>query len=155
QAPEQLQFMGHRIQALYDGAIRSALKGLRRGEVKKLDAVLTAGDEWMDDLGNNVGRVFTRDELVTEGVNGVKLTERQYQAYLDIRKAVDHLHKTKNNEIIRRWKAQGVKLARWGDEDAPVKTYETAADALNGFRTASVRSHWVGVEGSKVRTFGS
>lgn len=155
QAPEQLQFMGNRIQALYDGAIRSALKGLRRGEVKKLDVVLTAGDEWMDDLGNNVGRVFTRDELVTEGVNGVKLTERQYQAYLDIRKAVDHLHKTKNNEIIRRWKAQGIKLARWGDEDAPVKAYETAADALNGFRTASVRSHWVGVEGSKVRTFGS
>ncbi len=151
QAPEQLQFMGKKIQGLYDGAIKSALKPLSRSEMKGVDFVLTKGDEWVDDLGNNSGRYFTRDEAVVEGIEGVKLTDKQYQAYKDVRKVVDYLHVAKNKEIIDVWKAKGIKVMDWKGERAPVKTYDTPQAALQGFRGASSRSHWIGMEDDTVR----
>jgi hypothetical protein len=154
QLPEQLQFQGMKIQALYDGAIKAALKPLSRKEMKAVDQVLTFGDEFIDDLGQNVGKVFSREELVEEGVNGIKLTDKQYEAYTGVRKVVDHLYQAKNKEIISDMKAKGIKVVEWEGQSSPVKVYDTPEAALSGFRTASTKSHWVGVEGDASKTYG-
>lgn len=153
QAPEQLQYQGAAIQSLYDDAVNAALKTLSRNEVKTLDFVLSKGDEFVDELGNNVGKLFTRDEAVVQGIEGVKLTEKQYQAYTDVRKVVDHLHYAKDKEIKDLWKSKNIKVVDWAGEQAPAKSYETANDAVKGFNMASTRSHWIAVDGGPTKAF--
>lgn len=157
--PEQLQFKGNLIQGMYDEAVRSALapngKKLASKEMKQLEHVLMKGDEAVDELGYNVGKVYTPDELMSEGVEGVRLNERQVSAYQDIRKVMDHLHATKNKEIIDLWKAKGVKLAYQGEDTIPVKMYDTPADAKNAFGMAETRSHWIVDDTNKVHAFES
>ncbi len=155
--PEQLQFQGNKIQSLYDSAMRAALAPngtkLSSSEMKDVEYVLLKGDEALDDLGFNSGRVFTDDELLTEGVGGVKLNARQVESYKGIRKVVDHLHKLKNNEIITRHKADGLKYVDGDGTTTPVKPYKTAVDASNGYRMANTRSSWISMPDGKVLTY--
>lgn len=157
--PEQLQFQGNKIQSMYDSAMRAAIapdgKKLSSKEMKDVEYVLLKGDEALDDLGFNSGKVFDDDELMSEGVGGVVLNARQVQAYKDIRKVVDHLHKTKNAEIVARHKVDGLKYVDWDNTVTPVKPYKTAIDAANGYRMAPTRSHWIGLPDGKMLTYNS
>lgn len=154
QLPEQLQYQGDYIKGMYDGAIKEALKPLSRTEMKGVDYLLTKGDEAVDDLGQNIGKVYTRDEAVVDGVEGVKLTDKQYQSYVDVRKIVDHLHYAKNKEILDYYKANKVKLVDWQGQTAPIKAYETPQAALKGYRNASsTKSHWIGMEDGSIKPY--
>jgi hypothetical protein len=187
--PEQLQFQGNKIQGMYDSAMRAALapngKKLSAKEMKDVEYVLMKGDEALDDLGFNSGKVYDDDELMTEGVGGVVLNKRQVESYKSIRKVVDHLHKQKNAEIIARHKADGLKYVDFGVRNAespivatssadaamverananilagqvntiPVKPYKTAVDAAKGYRMANTRSSWVAMPDGKLLTYKS
>ncbi len=156
QLPEQIQFQGNIVQSMYDEAIRAALKPngkkLSRKEMKSLEHALIKGDEFKDDRGINVGKVFTRDELTKEGIEGVVLNDRAAEAYESVRKVMDHLHMAKNKEIIDLWNARGIKTINWFDTQAPVRVYEEATDAMTAFRTANTRTHWIGETDGSIKT---
>lgn len=153
QIPEQLQYQSAHIQGMYDGGMKAALKSLNSSEMKGVDYALTKGDEFVNDLGQNVGKVFTRDEAVVQGIEGVKLSEKQYEAYLDIQKVVENIHYAKNKEILEQYKVRNVKFVNWGGDTSPAKMYDTPEAALQGFHMSTTRSHWVGVEEGATRTF--
>lgn len=152
--PEQIQFQGNKIQDLYDKAVRAALapdgKKLSSKEMKQVEHVLLKGDEHLDNLGYNTGKVFSDEELMNEGVEGVVLNTRQVKAYKDMRKVLDHLHMVKNKEILDRWNAKGLKIATFGETRSPVKVYERVEDAKAGFSSADAKSHWIGTDTDKL-----
>lgn len=147
QMPEQMQAMSSKVRKLFDTAIKQSLmpdgKRLSRGSYAKLDELLTMGDE--------NSKVYDFKEAVETGVNGIKLNEAEYKAYVGIRQVVDNLYIAKNKEIVDLWKAQGVKVLDWEGQRVPMKTYSDANKARQGFMQAATKSHWVGVrEGDEV-----
>jgi len=151
QLPEQMQMQGAKIRSLYDGAIKRSLKGLNSKSMANVDHALIKGDEFVDDIGEMVGKEFTREELVETGVGGLKLTEQEYGAYRGIRQVVDHMYWSKNKEIIDTWNAKGVKVTNWNGVKVPVKTYSVKADAAAGYAQSETRSRKVIVDGQEGR----
>lgn len=154
--PQQLQFQGAKIRASYDQAIRAALKPINRSGMRKVDDVLQMGNDWMDEAGKNVGKVFTKDELVNQGVNGVKLSAKEYTAYTNMRKIFDHMYWQKNKEIRQVREANGIQSVRMADgAEVAARTYEDSASAAAAFRATESRSHWAIIQrgDGEIRSF--
>lgn len=140
QLPEQMQMQGAKIRSLYDGAIKRSLGKLDKKQMKKVDETLLKGDEFRDENGQMVGREFSKVELVDQGVDGLKLSEKEYVAYKGIRQVVDHMYWAKNKELLNDWRARNVKLVEWSGITLPTKAYNSVLDANNGFRQTASRS---------------
>lgn len=140
QLPEQIRMQGGQIRSLYDRAIKASLKGLNKKQMTNVDMALIKGDEWSNEVGELVGKEFSKTELVDIGVDGLKLSEKEYKAYKGIRKVVDHLYWANNKRLINDMKARNVKLTDWNGVTTPLRTYDSAGDAKNGYLQTDSRS---------------
>lgn len=155
---EQIMFQGSYIGGVYDAAVRAALspqgKKLSRKEIREMNDLLIKGDEWVDELGFNSGRVFDRDGLVDGTELGYKVSPRVADAYVGMRRILDHLHTAKEKQLLEAYEAKGVKIIDWGETQTPVKPYDTVESAMAAFRSTPSRTYWTAIDhGGKVKPF--
>ena len=151
-------FQGSYIGGVYDAAVRAALSPqgtkLSRKEIREMNDLLIKGDEWVDELGFNSGRVFDRDGLVDGTELGYKVSPRVADAYVGTRRILDHLHTAKEKQLLEAYEAKGVKIIDWGETQTPVKPYDTVDSALAAFRSTPSRTYWTAIDhGGKVKPF--
>ncbi len=121
--------------ALFGQALKDVYKPLgsifsrkSRVERKKLDQILQKGDDYIGADGVS-GKVFSYDELVTRGVDGVKLSENGYQSYVRMRKLMDVAYEVKNTEVRANMVSQGVKQVLVNNKPLTGKVFDEAAHA--------------------------
>lgn len=86
----------------------------------------------------NTDIVPTYHKLVNEGVNGVKLTEKEFQTYTGLRKIMDDLWWDNNNALRRDWEVKGVKSVTGRNRNWFAKDFDTAGAASMGYSGGSV-----------------
>ena len=134
-----VMFASSRAQAQYGMAMAAALKPLKgvfksnKGYVKSADKI----DGIMQTL-ENTDTIPTYHKLVNEGVNGVKLTEPEFQAYSGIRKIMDDLWWENNDALRREWDIKGVKSISGDGRNWFAKTMDTSTHAISGYTGGSV-----------------
>lgn len=101
------------------------MKGLTPGgrrRLAELDHVLKVGDARRE--------VYTARELAA-GVDGVKLNEKQIEAYFKVRKLVDVMHQARNHEMRNEMVIRGQKNIRITDDMAEIgKPFEDFQSAV-------------------------
>ena len=100
------------------GIANDSIKGLKKAEVDRLDAVLIAGDEFKDASGAVVGKVFTPKELMLDGIPGVgRLTQKEAESYYKMRTFWDEIHRVSEHQVLRQWNFEGVRtVGTFADE---------------------------------------
>ena len=123
---EQVDFASRKIGKYLRESMNVATKGLNRTSIKKLNYFLEKGDD--------AGKIFSYDELVMQGVGGVKMSSKEYESYLATRQVMDSLWNIKNNQIRRDLAVQGVKDVDVNGVIFKAKPYETASSASAAYR---------------------
>ncbi len=121
-------FKSSKIRAGLQGMVKSATKGLKKKEFKRLEQILAKGADQE--------KVFTYEDLVVNGVGGVRLSEKEYVAYAKTRRIFDHIHGLKNQELLAKFKADNIKKVSAFGETSYSKVYDTADQAIAGIENA-------------------
>jgi len=128
--PQEMQFQSGKIRSSYDSAIRAAYKPggkrLSKKEHVSLNNLLLSGDK--------AEKVYDYETLTTVGVDGVKYSAREAQAYQGIRKVVDHMYHAKDKQIADSMRANNVKVMQWKGRDVAAKAYDSSSSALTARR---------------------
>lgn len=90
------------------------LSPFARKELHEIDSVLMAGDSYKDSTGIR-GKVYSTRELRAGVVDGIKLNDRQIEAYYNLRGLYDSLFWIRNDEMRDALVSQGLKEVRLGD----------------------------------------
>lgn len=104
-----------------------ALEGMNRSSLKKLDHVLRQGDM------NSA--VYTHKQLVTDGLGGVRLTDKEFVAYAGVRRVVDDMWTLENVSTRKGLTSLGIRSIKHNGAVVLGKKFdtpETAAAALRG-----------------------
>jgi len=142
QGPEMALHAGNRIKKKFDKIIRSAFKKLNGEQVKKVNGLVAEGEG---------KKVFTYDEAVGVGVNGVKYTPEEFQAYATVRQTFDSLKRLKEKEILAMADLQNVKRFELHGHLLSGKVYDDSAAAMSGFSSSKTHSNWYILEGKVVQ----
>jgi hypothetical protein len=118
------------------GAALSPIKGLTKSNksfvksANKIDTVMRTLE--------NTDEIPTYHKLVNQGVNGIKLNEKEFQAYTGMRKVIDDLWWDNNDALRREWMIKGVKSISGGDRSWFAKELKDASAATNGYGGGTV-----------------
>jgi len=123
---EQVDFASRKIGGRLAAAMNIATKGLNKKSIEKLNYFLEKGDD--------AGKIFSYDELVNAGVGGVRMSTKEYEAYLGTRQVMDNLWQIKNNQIHRDLVVQGVKNIDVEGTNFMAKPYDTVESAGAAYR---------------------
>ena len=123
---EQVDFASRKIGKHLRESMNIATKGLNRTSIMKLNYFLEKGDD--------AGKVFSYDELVMQGIGGVKMSSKEYESYLATRQIMDNLWELKNNQIRRDLVVQGVKDVDVNGVIFKAKPYDSASSASAAYR---------------------
>lgn len=135
QIPEQLQGHSALVKDSYHNAMTAAVGHLDNKSYARVDSLLLKGDDSRT--------VWSRNELLY-GVDGVKYTEAEADAYQGVRQVIDHMYHAKDKQIVDGWRAANIKMVQWGADSVPAKLYDEADSAATAFRQANTRTHVIG-----------
>lgn len=140
------QFVGDDVSTAYQTKVERALNWAfepvnkaRQGELrKKVEEAIVAGDEYVNESGQTVGRTFTPTELaVGVGPNQVKLTDpAAVEAYYRVRMYADSMFQLEDSVIKRELELGGFTevrlhaLPRDLEDAAVVRNVRDAADTI-------------------------
>ena len=124
----------------------------------RLDNIVTqsfkgADSEKVMDLikhGSETQKVFSYTEAVDVGVNGVKLSPKDFEAYATVRQAFDASKRLKESEILSKWKIRNIKHFDLNGQKMAGKVYEASQDAIQGFEKGAQHSKWYIKDGKMV-----
>lgn len=149
QIPEQLNHQSGAIKGAYTDAAKAAVGDLNELEYGNVENLLFKGDEMQ--------REYSELELLNGAVNDYRFSQKEVSSYKAMRQIFDHMHLSKNKQIIDGWKAQGIKMATWGPKGQQValKGYDDVTAARNGFSQADTKTHYVAKQGDdgEIETF--
>lgn len=116
---------GKRIVAAFEDAAKTSFGKLSDTEWKKVNSLLLQGD--------NEGRIFTYADAVTNGINGVQYSEKEFKAYVSGRMLFDNLHTLKNKQMRTEMIARNVKSLEIEGESTIGKVYDDLEQARPGY----------------------
>jgi len=128
QAFERIANAQSKVRARLTDELRFAVGKLSPTSKGNLERVLFMGDRGVDNPG--VGQVFSYQELVNDGVGGVKLSTDEYLSYARTRKVLDDMWVLKNQEVRQKAEARGAKLVNIGEQ----KGFPTVLDTVESAR---------------------
>lgn len=137
---ERLQGIEGVITEAYSEALREASRPLswKPFGMKNVEAVLEAGDSWTDANGIRVGREFTFHELTSTNIAGKQLSKKEAKVYMEIRRVVEHMRKTKSRQMARDQIALGRRMMDFEGEKVLVQPYESVHAARSGLSSDTV-----------------
>lgn len=113
---------------LYTQAITKALKPIRgsKASMDKVNRLL------LDLNGKDVDT--SRRALVHEGVGGIKLTEKEYQAWKGVRDVFDHAYNVNDSTMRREMQLRNIQHVALGTDEYYVHHYDTLEKAVKRVR---------------------
>lgn len=134
-----VMFATERSRNQYGKALAIALSPIK-GTFKSNKSFVKSADKIDGIMRNleNTDTIPTYHKLVNEGVNGVKLTEKEFQAYTGVRKIMDDLWWDNNDALRREWKIKGVKSITGDTRNWFAKEMEDASSAIQGYQGGTV-----------------
>jgi len=122
-----------KMSRLFDDSLRLATDKLTTEEYSRVSRILNKG--------NGVGE-YPRDQLMGAGVDGIRLTEREYGAYVKLRSVADNMFNVMNKLKREELDLQNAKSISIGRQTGYSKVYEASEDALKGYRASSNTHVW-------------
>jgi len=116
---------GKRILAAFEDAAKKSFGKLSDNEWSKVNSLLLKGDE--------EARIFTYADAVTNGVDGIQYTEKEFKAYMASRSMFDQLHALKNKQMRTEMLARNVKSIELDGEATIGKVYDDLEQARPGY----------------------
>jgi hypothetical protein len=123
----------------FDNMMKDAFKGLKQKNAANVDFVLSEGAK--------DGVEYTFQQLTAEGIgkNSLRLSDAEAKAYFGVRNIVNHMYDLKNKQISDNFLALGVKLVDNFDGVVPARVFDSAENAMKGWKTISSDSKWINI----------
>ena len=135
---ERLAPTQSRLTNAIDMAVKQAYKGLNAKNEANVNQALLTGAKFKNSKGENVGRVYSFEELTETGIgaNKLKLSPKEAKAYFGHRNVLDNMLELENKRFTENLGARGISIVDLPNQTVPAKVFDTPEGAYKIFTEA-------------------